>query len=67
MSPVAETVEENLKLEGIRRAAQLARERKDWTREMTVEQGRRDLERARADAIARNIAIDEDWEAAIGD
>ena len=54
-------------LEGIRRAAQLARERKDWTREMTVEQGRRDLERARADAIARNIAIDEDWEAAIGD
>ena len=54
-------------LEGIRRAAQLARERKDWTREMTVEQGRRDLERARADAIARGIAIDEDWEAAIGD
>ena len=54
-------------LEGIRRAAQLARERKDWTREMTVEQGHRDLERARADAIARGIAIDEDWEAAVGD
>jgi len=54
-------------LEGIRRAAQLARERKDWTREMTVEQGRRDLEQARADAIARGIAIEDEREAAVGD
>lgn len=54
-------------LEGIRRAAQLARERKDWTREMHVEHGRRIMEEARADAIARGIAIEDEREAAIGD
>ncbi|HID64777.1 MAG TPA: hypothetical protein EYP49_18830 [Anaerolineae bacterium] len=54
-------------LEGIRRAAQLARERKDWTREMHVERGRRVMEAARADAIARGIAIEDEREAAIGD
>ena len=54
-------------LENIRRAAQLARERKDWTREMHVEHGRRVMEEARADAIARGIAIEDEREAAIGD
>ena len=54
-------------LEVIRRAAQLVRERKDWTREMHIEHGRRVMEAARADAIARGIAIEDEREAAIGD
>jgi len=54
-------------LEVIRRAAQLARERKDWTREMHVEHGRRVMEETRADAIARGIAIEDEREAAIDD
>jgi prevent-host-death family protein len=56
---------ETLKL--IRKAAQIAWERRDWTPEMTVEAGRRALERARADAIARGIAIEDEREAAVGD
>ena len=56
---------ETLKL--IRRAAQIAWARRDWTPEMTAEAGRRALERARADAIARGIAIEDEREAAVGD
>ena len=56
---------ETLKL--IRRAAQIAWERRDWTPEMTVEAGRRDMERARIEAIARGIAIEDKREAAVGD
>lgn len=56
---------ETLKL--IRRAAQIAWERRDWTPEMTVEAGRRDMERARIEAIARGIAIEDEREAAVDD
>ena len=56
---------ETLKL--IRRAAQIAWERRDWTPEMTVEAGLRDMERARIEAIARGIAIEDEREAAVDD
>lgn len=51
----------------LREAAHIAWERRHWTREMFVAAGERSLERARADAIARGIAIEDEREAAIGD
>jgi hypothetical protein len=52
--------------ETIRQATRIAWERRSWTREMFVEAGEQSLERARVDAIARDVAKDE-REAAIGD
>ena len=63
--PLRPVSPETLKL--IRRAAQIAWERRDWTPEMTVEAGRRDMERARIEAIARGIAIENEREAAVDD
>jgi len=51
----------------LREAARIAWERRHWTREMFAEAGERELERARADAIARGIAIEDEQEAAVGD
>ena len=48
----------------LREAARIAWERRHWTREMFVEAGERSLERARADAIARGVAIHDEREAA---
>ncbi len=53
--------------ESIRRAVQLARELRELPEEERRARFIQNLEQARADAIARGIAIDEDWEAAIGD
>jgi len=54
-------------LEGIRRAAQLARELQKLPEEERRARFLENLERARADAIARGIAIEDEQEAAIGD
>jgi hypothetical protein len=54
-------------LEGIRRAAQLARELQNLPEEERRARFFENLERARADAIARGIAIEDEREAAIGD
>lgn len=63
--PLRPVSPETLKL--IRKAAQIVWERRDWTPEMTVEAGRRDMERARIEAIARGIAIEDEREAAADD
>jgi len=54
-------------LEGIRRAAQLARELQKLPEEERRARFLENMERARADAIARGIAIEDEREAAIGD
>ena len=54
-------------LEGIQRAAQLARELQNLPEEERRARFLENLERARADAIARGIAIEDEREAAIGD
>lgn len=54
-------------LEGIRRAAQLTRELQKLPEEERRALFLKNLERARADAIARGIAIEDEREAAIGD
>jgi alkanesulfonate monooxygenase SsuD/methylene tetrahydromethanopterin reductase-like flavin-dependent oxidoreductase (luciferase family) len=54
-------------LEGIRRAAQLARELQKLPEEERRARFFENMERARADAIARGIAIEDEREAAIGD
>jgi len=51
----------------LRETARIAWERRGWTQEMFIEAGERALERARADAIARGIAIEDEREAATGD
>jgi hypothetical protein len=54
-------------LEGIRRAAQLVRELQKLPEEERRARFLENMERARADAIARGIAIEDEREAAIGD
>lgn len=54
-------------LEGIRRAAQLARELQKLPEGERRARFLENMERARADAIARGIAIEDEREAAIGD
>lgn len=51
----------------LKSAARLHEERKDWTREMLIEEWNRSMEYARAQAIADGTAIEHEWEAAIGD
>ena len=51
----------------IERAAQLAWRRRDWTPERTVQEGRQVIERARQEAIAQGIAIDDEREVALDD
>ena len=54
-------------LEGIRRAAQLARELQKLPEEERRARFLENMKRARADAVARGIAIEDEREAAIGD
>lgn len=51
----------------LQHAAMLAEKQADWTPEQRVGQGRQALDRARAEAIANGIAIDDEREAAIDD
>ena len=51
----------------LRQVARLHEERKNWTREMLVEEWNRSMEHARAQAIADGRAIEHEWEAAIDD
>lgn len=51
----------------IEQAARLAWQRRDWTPERTAQEGRRVIERARQEAIAQGIAIDNEREAALDD
>jgi hypothetical protein len=50
-----------------RSVARLHEERKNWTREMLVEEWNRSMEHARSQAIADGRAIEHEWEAAIDD
>ncbi len=51
----------------IQQAARLAWQRRDWTPERTVQEGRRAIERARQEAIAQGTAIEEEREVALDD
>ncbi|MFQ6043221.1 MAG: hypothetical protein ACE5PV_20410 [Candidatus Poribacteria bacterium] len=51
----------------LRSVARLHEERKNWTREMLVEEWNRSMERARSQAIADGRAIEHEWKAAIDD
>ena len=51
----------------IQQAARLAWQRRDWSSERTVQEGRRAIERARQEAIARGTAIDDEREVALDD
>ena len=51
----------------IQRAARLAWQRRDWTPERTIQEGRRAIERARQEAIVQGVAIDDEREVALDD
>lgn len=51
----------------IQRGARLAWQRRDWTPERTVQEGRQAIERARQEAVARGSAIEHEREVALDD
>ena len=51
----------------VQRAARLAWQRRDWTPERTVQEGRQAIERARQEALTRGMAIDHEREVALDD